>query len=59
MPSGIFDDDLSGPFAWLLKVGSWKLTEIKLAKKKIEASSDTSGERRKEREISGSTVGWR
>ena len=34
MPSGNFETEWSRPFKWLLKVGSWKLTEIKLAEKK-------------------------
>ena len=46
MPSGNFKTESSGP-CWKLEIENWKLTEIKPAKKLIEASSDTRGERRK------------
>ena len=50
MPSGNFKTESSGPSecgCWKLEVGSWKLTEFKLAKKLIEVSSQTRWERRK------------
>ena len=50
MPSGIFKAEWRRRCLHAcrkLEIGSWKLSEIKLAKKWIKASSDTWGERRK------------
>ena len=49
--AGIFETESSRLSAWLLKVGSWKLTEIKLAKKMNGGIKRHKGERREEREI--------
>ena len=54
MPSGNFKTESSGPHL----CACWKLTEIKLAKKWVEASRDTRGEWRQEREIKESAAGW-
>ena len=57
MSSGSFETESSRLSAWLLEVGSWKLTEQ--SKKINRGIKRHKGEQRKEREISDSTVGWR
>ena len=44
MPSGNFETEWSRPSNWLLKVGSWKLTEIKLAGKKRKKKNESTHE---------------